>query len=152
MATSEVETSPQDHVVFAQVGRSYYPLLSAVFVGVVLISNVAATKAIGFGPVVGDWSLITDGAFVLFPLSYVIGDVLSEVYGYRATNRVILLGFAMELLACLVLWTAKILPPADFYPNQEAFPPSSPASPRSWWQDWRDILLDKHLTRSWWCG
>lgn len=53
--------------------------------------------------------------------SYVIGDVLSEVYGYRATNRVILLGFAMEALACLVLWTAKVLPPAEFYPNQEAF-------------------------------
>lgn len=121
MATSEIEKSPQNEVVFAQVGRSYYPLLSAVFVGVVLISNVAATKAIGFGPVVGDWSLITDGAFVLFPLSYVIGDVLSEVYGYRATNRVILLGFVMEALACLVLWTAKVLPPAEFYPNQEAF-------------------------------
>lgn len=121
MTDSETTLADTDQVVFAQVGRSFYPLLCSVFVGIVLISNVAATKAIGFGPVVGSWSIITDGAFVLFPLSYVIGDVLSEVYGYRATNRAILTGFAMEALACLVLWSAKEMPAAEFYKNQEAF-------------------------------
>lgn len=152
MATSEIEKSPQDEVVFAQVGRSYYPLLSAVFVGVVLISNVAATKAIGFGPVVGDWSLITDGAFVLFPLSYVIGDVLSEVYGYRATNRVILLGFAMEALACLVLWTARCCRRPSSIPTKRRSPRLSKASPRSWSPASPDILSDKLLTPSLWCA
>ena len=63
------------------------------FTGLVLISNVAATKGIAFGPIIGDWSLITDGGFIVFPLTYVIGDVLSEVYGFKATRRAIYIAF-----------------------------------------------------------
>ena len=50
-----------------------------------------------------------------------IGDVLSEVYGFRATRRAIFIGFAMEALAALVFWVTIYLPPADFYENQAAF-------------------------------
>ena len=77
-------------------GSAYYPVLVAVFTGLVLISNVAATKGVAFGPIIGDWSLITDGGFIVFPLTYVIGDVLSEVYGFKATRRAIYIGFAMR--------------------------------------------------------
>ena len=104
-----------EHPGFATTGSAYYTTLVAVFTGLVLISNVTATKGIAFGPI------ITDGGFIVFPLTYVIGDVLSEVYGFKATRRAIFIGFAMEALAALVFWVTIYLPPADFYKNQAAF-------------------------------
>jgi uncharacterized integral membrane protein (TIGR00697 family) len=98
----------------AAVGSAYYPTLVAVFTGLVLISNVAATKGVAFGP------LLTDGGFLVFPLTYVIGDVLSEVYGFRAARRAVLVGFAMQALAVVVLWATVRLPGAPDYTNQEA--------------------------------
>lgn len=109
------------HRGFATTGSAYYPGLVAVFTGLVLISNVAATKGIAFGPIIGDWSLITDGGFIVFPLTYVIGDVLSEVYGFRATRRAIYIAFVMEALAAFTFWVTIKMPPADFYTNQAAF-------------------------------
>lgn len=100
---------------FAAVGSAYYPALAAVFTGLVIISNVTATKGVAFGPV------ITDGGFIVFPLTYVIGDVLSEVYGFKAARNVIFLGFAMNALAALAFWVTVYLPAADFYTNQEHF-------------------------------
>ncbi|MEO3758955.1 queuosine precursor transporter [Mycobacterium sp. B14F4] len=114
-------TLEKEHRGFATTGSAYYPTLVAVFTGLVLISNVAATKGIAFGPIVGDWSLITDGGFLVFPLTYVIGDVLSEVYGFAATRRAIFIAFAMEALAAFTFWLTAVLPPADFYTNQAAF-------------------------------
>jgi uncharacterized integral membrane protein (TIGR00697 family) len=99
----------------AQVGSVYYPILVAVFTALVIISNVTATKGVAFGPI------ITDGGFIVFPLTYVIGDVLSEVYGFKAARRAILLGFAMLALAAFAFWVTVYLPAADFYENQAAF-------------------------------
>ena len=73
----------EQHAAFAQVGSTFYPALAAVFTALVIISNVTATKGVAFGPI------ITDGGFIVFPLTYVIGDVLSEVYGFKAARRVI---------------------------------------------------------------
>jgi hypothetical protein len=109
------------HKGFATVGSAYYPTLVAVFTGLVLISNVAATKGIAFGPVIGDWSLITDGGFIVFPLTYVIGDVLSEVYGFAATRRAVYVAFVMEAVAAFTFWLTAYLPAADFYEHQAAF-------------------------------
>ncbi|MGE2733372.1 queuosine precursor transporter [Mycolicibacterium vaccae] len=108
-------TTADDHVAFARVGSAYYPVLVAVFTALVIISNVTATKGVEFGPI------ITDGGFIVFPLTYVIGDVLSEVYGFRAARRAILTGFAMNALAALAFWITVYLPAADFYANQEHF-------------------------------
>jgi queuosine precursor transporter len=108
------ETTPRS-AAFAQVGSAYYPALAAVFTALVIISNVTATKGVAFGPI------ITDGGFIVFPLTYVIGDVLSEVYGFKAARRVIFLGFAMNALAALAFWVTIYLPAADFYTNQEHF-------------------------------
>ncbi|HZA09275.1 queuosine precursor transporter [Mycobacterium sp.] len=96
-------------------------MLVGLFTGLVLISNVTATKGVAFGPIVGNWSIITDGGFIVFPLTYVIGDVLSEVYGFRAARRAIYMGFAMEALAAFAFWVTIYLPPADFYTNQASF-------------------------------
>lgn len=108
---SDVDTAVPPR--FAQVGSVYYPVLVAAFTALVIISNVTATKGVAFGPI------ITDGGFLVFPLTYIIGDVLAEVYGFRAARRAIILGFLMNALAALVFWITVYLPAADFYPNQE---------------------------------
>lgn len=100
---------------FASVGSSHYPVVLAVFVGLLLISNIGATKLIEFGPV------ITDGGAFLFPLVYITGDILSEVYGFKAARKAILVGFAMAILAALTFWIVQISPAAASWPNQEAF-------------------------------
>ena len=111
--STDVDITGPDAPGFARVGSVYYPILVAVFTALVIISNVAATKGVAFGPI------ITDGGFLVFPLTYIIGDVLAEVYGFRATRRAIILGFVMNAIAALVFWVTVYLPAADFYPNQE---------------------------------
>jgi uncharacterized integral membrane protein (TIGR00697 family) len=113
--TSDQTATKEQHAAFAQVGSKYYPIFVAVFTALVIISNVTATKGVAFGPI------ITDGGFIVFPLTYVIGDVLSEVYGFKAARRAIFLGFAMNGLAALTFWVTINLPAADFYTNQEHF-------------------------------
>lgn len=113
--TSDQTATEEQHAAFAQVGSKYYPMFVAVFTALVIISNVTATKGVAFGPI------ITDGGFIVFPLTYVIGDVLSEVYGFKAARRAILLGFAMNILAALTFWITIYLPAADFYTNQAHF-------------------------------
>ncbi len=108
------EARARESTGFATTGSAYYPTLVAVFTGLVLISNVTATKGVAFGPI------ITDGGFIVFPLTYVIGDVLSEVYGFAAARRAIVIGFVMEALAALTFWLTIQLPAADFYANQES--------------------------------
>jgi uncharacterized integral membrane protein (TIGR00697 family) len=114
-------STESEHRGFALTGSAYYPVLVAIFTGLVLISNLSATKGIAFGPIIGDWSLITDGGFIVFPMTYVIGDVLSEVYGFRATRKAIYIAFVMEAIAAFTFWLTAYLPAADFYTNQAAF-------------------------------
>jgi queuosine precursor transporter len=121
MTSSETRTREAATAVYANVGSTYYPILVAVFTGLVIISNIAATKGVAFGPVIGNWSIITDGGFIVFPLTYVIGDILSEVYGFRAARRAIYVGFVMEALAGFSFWVTIYLPAADFYTNQTSF-------------------------------
>lgn len=119
----------RNRAVFADASGRFYPMLVALFVGVMLISNITGTKGV---VLFSDWlhldlgpihlnGLVTDGAFFLFPLAYVLGDVISEVYGFRAMRRTIVAGFAVLLLASLCFWLTIKLPAADFYSGQEAF-------------------------------
>jgi uncharacterized integral membrane protein (TIGR00697 family) len=109
------DPSPAERPKFATVPTSLYPILATVFVSLLLLSNIAATKLIAFGP------LITDGGAFLFPLTYVLGDILSEVYGLKATRRIIWLGFAMALLAGFTFYLVQLSPPAPGWENQSAF-------------------------------
>ena len=108
-----VDTEPAPR--FATVAPGPYPVLIAVFVALLILSNIGATKLIAFGP------LITDGGAFLFPLVYIAGDVISEVYGFRAARKAILLGFGMSILAALTFFLVQLSPPADGWPNQDAF-------------------------------
>jgi uncharacterized integral membrane protein (TIGR00697 family) len=100
---------------FAATSRSLYPVIVGVFVGLLLISNIGAVKLIEFGPI------ITDGGVFLFPLVYIAGDILSEVYGFKAARKAIFIGFAMSILAAITFWLVQISPPAEAWDNQEAF-------------------------------
>ena len=92
-----------------------YDLIVVLFCGLLLISNIAATKLIQFGP------LVTDGGVYLFPLTYIFGDVLSEVYGFRRARRAIFMGFGLSILASLTFFFVQIAPAAEGYENQAAF-------------------------------
>lgn len=111
VATAAPASTPR-HIT---VQRSYYPVFLALFVAIFIISNITASKGVAFGPI------ITDGAFFLFPAAYVIGDVLSECYGFKATRNAIWTGFAGMLIAVIAFYIAIALPAADFYEGQQAF-------------------------------
>lgn len=97
--------------------RSYrFPdFIMAAFVTVLIVSNIASTKILVLGP------FTFDGGTVLFPLAYIFGDVLTEVYGYRASRRVIWTGFACLIVTALTLAVVDLLPPDSGWGLQESF-------------------------------
>ncbi len=107
--------SNQTNVAFAQEFKGLYPYLMAIFCGLLLISNIGAVKLIEFGPI------ITDGGAFLFPLVYIVGDVLSEVYGFKAARRTIYMGFALAILASITFYLVQISPAAADWSNQSSF-------------------------------
>lgn len=96
-------------------GLRYYDLIVGLFVAVLLISNIAATKLVGFG------IFPFDGGTLLFPLSYIFGDILTEVYGFARARRVIWIGFLANALAAITFLVVSKLPAAGFWEHQEAF-------------------------------
>jgi queuosine precursor transporter len=103
----------------------YYDLVMAAFVTVLLCSNViGAAKVAQIGP-------FKFGAGVLFfPISYVFGDVLTEVYGYARARRVVWAGFAALAFASFMSWAILAFPPAEGWTNQEAYETVFGATPR----------------------
>lgn len=98
----------------------------ALFCCLLLISNIAAVKLIQFGPSVSLFGfpllpVITDGGALLFPLTYVLGDVLAEVYGWKGARRAIVIGFATSVVASLTFLLVGAAPPAADWEHQEAF-------------------------------
>jgi len=99
----------------------YYEFVMVAFVVILVCSNLIGPAKIAQLelPVVG---LITFGAGVLFfPISYVFGDILTEVYGYARSRRVIWAGFAALGFASFMAWVVVALPPAPFWQNQAAY-------------------------------
>ena len=96
-----------------------YDIVAISFVALLILSNIAATKLIGIH--IGPALLVFDGGAVLFPLTYILGDVLSEVYGFSRARRAILAGFAFSILAALTFLVVGAAPAGPGYENQEAF-------------------------------
>ncbi len=99
----------------------YYDLVMAAFVAILLLSNVIGAAKPSYVTLPGgtQWSF---GAGVLFfPISYIIGDVLTEVYGYARARRVIWTGFAALAFMALMAWVVVALPPAEGWPGQDAY-------------------------------
>ncbi|MDR3359149.1 MAG: queuosine precursor transporter [Bifidobacteriaceae bacterium] len=104
--------------------RGWYGPLVALFACLLVIANVAAVKLIGLGEVTlfgARFDVTIDGGAFLFPLTYVIGDVLAEVFGFRATRRAILLGFVCGALAAGTFWLVQIAPVAEGWTGQGAY-------------------------------
>lgn len=93
----------------------YYDVIVAFFAAMLLISNISATKLVAFGPI------ITDGGAILFPLIYILGDVLTEVYGYAYARRAIWTGFGVMILGVFTFSAVRVLPAAADYTDQSAF-------------------------------
>ncbi len=98
-----------------EVPGRYFDLILVCFVAVLLISNIASTKILLFGP------FTFDGGTLLFPVSYIFGDILTEVYGYRRSRRVIWTGFCAAALMAAVLAAVERLPPAADWPHQNSY-------------------------------
>ncbi|NQT05734.1 MAG: queuosine precursor transporter [Dehalococcoidia bacterium] len=87
----------------------------ALFITCLITANVIAVKVISLGP------FLLPAAIFVFPLSYIFGDILTEVYGYRLARRVIWLGFLCNLIFVFFVWLGQVLPAAPFWEGQEAY-------------------------------
>ncbi|HXE12197.1 MAG TPA: queuosine precursor transporter [Bryobacteraceae bacterium] len=112
----ESESAPRRHSIFAASPQyKYMDSLVTVFVVILVISNVMGQKICAFGP------LRVSGAQVLFPITYIFGDIFTEVYGYAASRKAIWFGFFASVLLSLMSIFCVLLPAAPEWPNQKAF-------------------------------
>ncbi len=93
----------------------WFILITALFVTCLITANIIAVKLVDI------YGLILPAAVIIFPISYIFGDVLTEVYGYAASRRVIWLGFFCNLIAVIAIYVGGLLPPASFWQGQSAY-------------------------------
>lgn len=96
----------------------------AVFITCLITANIVAVKMISIGP----FTLFA--AIFVFPLSYIFGDILTEVYGYHLARKVIWLGFLCNLVFVFFAWVVQLLPPAQSWEGQEAYRTILGSTPR----------------------
>lgn len=104
--------------------RKHLVPIAGLFSAVLIISLILAGKIVALG------GLTFSAAVIVFPLSYVFGDVLTEVYGYASARRVVWAGFAAQVVWIAAYTLAAALPPAPFWPHQAAFETVLGATPR----------------------
>ena len=92
-----------------------FVIVTALFITCLITANIIIVKQISIG------NLVLPAAIIIFPVSYIIGDILTEVYGYQQARRVIWLGFLCNLVTVVAIWIAKILPPAPVFEAQNAY-------------------------------
>ena len=102
----------------------WFVLVVAVFVTSLITANIIAVKLADVG------GIVFPTGVVIFPISYIFGDVLTEVYGYKRARQVIWLGFLCNLLTVIAITIAQILPAASFWQGQKAFETILGYSPR----------------------
>jgi queuosine precursor transporter len=93
----------------------WFVIIVAVFVTCLITANVTAVKLVDF------FGFILPAGVVIFPVSYIAGDVLTEVYGFRRARQVIWLGFFCNLIAVLAIWVGGLLPAAPVWDGQGAY-------------------------------
>ncbi|MDD5494721.1 MAG: queuosine precursor transporter, partial [Dehalococcoidia bacterium] len=98
--------------------------IAALFITCIITANILIVKQITVN------GLILPAAIVIFPISYIFGDVLTEVYGYAQTRRVIWLGFFCNLLTVVAIWVVGMLPPAPVFEAQSAYERILGSTPR----------------------
>jgi uncharacterized integral membrane protein (TIGR00697 family) len=98
--------------------------LAALFITCLITANIMIVKQIAIG------NIIIPAAIIIFPLSYICGDVLTEVYGYKQARLVIWLGFICNLIAVIAFWIGGLLPPAPVFEAQSAYERILGSTPR----------------------
>ena len=93
----------------------WFVLVVAVFITSLIAANIISVKLIAV------FGMVLPAGVIIFPVSYITGDVLTEVYGYSQAKKVIWLGFLCNLMAVAVIWLAQIMPPASFWGDQAAY-------------------------------
>lgn len=89
--------------------------VAALFITCLITANILIVKQIAIG------NVIIPAAIIIFPISYICGDILTEVYGYKQARLVIWLGFICNLIAVIAFWVGEILPPAPVFEAQSAY-------------------------------
>ncbi|MBI5354477.1 MAG: queuosine precursor transporter [Chloroflexi bacterium] len=87
----------------------WFPFITALFVTTLVISNIIAVKVVNL------FGFFVPAAVILFPIAYIFGDVLTEVYGFSSARQVIWTGFFCNLVAVIAIWIAGLLPSAPFW-------------------------------------
>ncbi|MCL2706726.1 MAG: queuosine precursor transporter [Dehalococcoidia bacterium] len=90
-------------------------VISAMAVTCLITANIIAVKLVSI------WTIVLPAAVIIFPLNYILGDIITEVYGYRWARRVIWLGFGCNLIFVFFSWISGLLPPAPLWENQDSF-------------------------------
>lgn len=112
---------PSTHSTF---GSPYFMTIVALYVTSLITANILAVKVLAFGP----W--VTDAGLLTFPIAYIVGDVLTEVYGFKAARRVIWLGFICNALSVLTIQLAGVLPAEGSWDGHEAWSRIFDSTPR----------------------
>ncbi len=108
-------STPEQKISVSAQYSYWFLLVASIFITCLITSNIIAVKLINI------FGLVLPAAILIFPISYIFGDVLTEVYGYRQARRVIWLGFFCNLIAVVAIWLGQILPQASFWDGQAAY-------------------------------
>lgn len=90
-------------------------LLKCIFVTTLIVANIAAAKVVTF------WGLVVPAAIVAYPLTFLMTDVIGEIWGEEEANKTVKLGFVCQLLSLILIGLAIVLPVAEFANNQAEF-------------------------------
>jgi hypothetical protein len=100
-------------------GKNYYStwfvFIVAVFITCLITANIVAVKLVEIS------GFVLPAGTIIFPISYIFGDVLTEVYGFRQARRVIWLGFFCNFIVVVAIWIGQLLPPSSFWDGQKAY-------------------------------
>lgn len=111
LGMNQLQTTPP----VSEANFKYFIYVAIVFVAVLMVSNTVAVKLIQLGP------FVFAGAILIFPVTYIFGDILTEVYGYRATRKIIWSAIAALVFMSVGYALVQYLPAAAFWTNQEAY-------------------------------
>ena len=98
--------------------------ISILFITCILVSNILASKIINI------FGISMTGGVLVFPITYIIGDVLTEIYGYKKSKKIIIYGFTCNLIMVILFYIAMKLPYPEYYLNQDAFVAVLSSTPR----------------------
>jgi uncharacterized integral membrane protein (TIGR00697 family) len=93
----------------------YLDIFIALFIVTLIVSNIVSIKIVGFGPIV------FDAGTILFPLAYILGDVITEVYGFKRMRRILVLGISTLLITSLTFWIVGAMPAIAEWGSQDAY-------------------------------